>query len=175
MDGTLNRVGVAPTGVTAVHPQAGTTFTGGLTTTYPVARNQSPTSRTRVERWIWLGRLKIRPPTDWEAPTEAAKSTAPWRPRPTPPSLALPTLTRRRQQQSHRKPWPSRPSSHVHRRCRNLATRACNRRRGPTMRAGIAAVRPLSLANAEGAEATWGPAKSPRRHHHRELCEHPVG
>jgi hypothetical protein len=94
---------------------------------------------------------------------------------PTPPSPALPTLTCRRQQQSHRKPWPSRPSSHVHRRCRNLATRACNRRRGPTTRAGIAAVRPLSLANAEGAEVTWRSAKSPRRHHHRELCEHPVG
>jgi hypothetical protein len=89
MDNTLNRVGVAPTGVTAVHPQAGMAFTEGLTTTCLIARNQSPTNRTRVERWIWLGRLKIQPPTDWEAPTKAAKSTAPWRPRPH-PSISSP-------------------------------------------------------------------------------------
>jgi hypothetical protein len=49
MDNTLNRVGVAPTGVTAVHPQTGMAFAGGPTTTCPVARNQSPTNRTSGE------------------------------------------------------------------------------------------------------------------------------
>ncbi|ONL96402.1 hypothetical protein ZEAMMB73_Zm00001d028564 [Zea mays] len=39
-DGTLNRVRVAPTGVTAVHPQASMAFAGGPPTTRPNARSQ---------------------------------------------------------------------------------------------------------------------------------------
>jgi hypothetical protein len=40
MDDTLNRVGVAPSGVTAVRPQAGMDFVGGPTTNHPHARIQ---------------------------------------------------------------------------------------------------------------------------------------
>jgi hypothetical protein len=46
MDDTLNREGVAPTGVTVVRPQASMAFTGGPPTTCLVVRSKSPTDRT---------------------------------------------------------------------------------------------------------------------------------
>jgi hypothetical protein len=53
-DGTLNRVGVAPSGVTAVRPQASMAFAGGPSTTRPNARSQpalpTPQAETRGSR-----------------------------------------------------------------------------------------------------------------------------
>jgi hypothetical protein len=52
-DGTLNRVGVAPAGVTAVRPQASMAFAGGPPTTRPNARSHptlpTPQAETRGE------------------------------------------------------------------------------------------------------------------------------
>jgi hypothetical protein len=48
-DGTLNRVGVAPAGVTAVRPQASMDFAGGPPTTRPNARSQSALPTPQAE------------------------------------------------------------------------------------------------------------------------------